>query len=123
MKKTPPGTRALIRKYLKAVEKKEICNSLWTEEEIAVRIGSGNAIVLDGKIISAHQGEITEGKTSRWIFIHERIGLDDEDDKIPTIKTLFDEIEKEDELEIKDLEKPKKDKKRGKKKKKKTVML
>lgn len=97
MKKTPPGTRALIRKYLKASEKEDYSKSIWTEEEIAKRIGPGKAIVLDGKVITAHQGVPNESCRPYWLFVYDRIGLDDQDDMIPTIETPFDDVEDDEE--------------------------
>jgi len=97
MKKTPVGTRALIREYLKAEAGDGDRKYLWAEGEIAKRIGKGNSILLDGKIITSHCGNLSEGKTSYWIFTSNRISLDTEDSKIPEILTPFDEPE-EDEI-------------------------
>lgn len=90
---TPAGTRALARKYLKALEEEYILGLLSTEEELSKRIGNKNAIVIDNKVISAHKGEIQEGKIFFWIVIHNRIQLDKEDDQLPVIETAFDNLE------------------------------
>ncbi len=111
MQKTEPGTRALIREHLRKLTTKELYGTLAFEEEISKRILPGNAILIDGKIITAHKGEIVEGQTSYWISIHNRIGLDDEDDKKPMVYGPLDDIE----VEFEDLKQlPRKEEKENK---------
>jgi hypothetical protein len=105
MNKTKPGTRALIREYLRRQNSEELFGILQFEEEISKRIGGKNSVLLDGKIISAHKGEIVEGKTSYWISVSNRISLDNEDDKMPTVLGPLDNIEEIEEQEVQEKEK------------------
>ena len=100
MKRTPPGTRALIKEYLKRLNKEKYFGSMWIEEEISKRIGNNNAVLLDSKVITAHKGEIIEGTTSYWIFVQDRIGLDDEDNMMPVVQTPFDDLDEHEEAEL-----------------------
>ncbi len=119
MTKTPSGTRALIRKYFKALKNEEHLGMSRLETEIAIRIKPGNGVVLDGMIITSHKGEITPGKISHWIFVHNKIGTDAKDSKLPEIETPFSDLEDESE----ELEPKEKETKELPKKKKKTKRI
>lgn len=122
MKKTPPGTRGLIRKYLQDLKSEEVFGLVPLESEIAERIGPGNAVMVDGHVIAAHEGKIC-ATISRWVFVYKRISIDNEDDKTPEIDNPLDNIEGEDlEIEIDTTKKEENKKKKRTKKKKKAVV-
>ncbi len=90
MKKTPPGTRALIKKFLKD-------DTHWDSSEISKRVGSGNSVVVSGKVITAFASTDPESPISNWVSVSNRIQLDNEDDKIPEVESPFDGIEEDEE--------------------------
>jgi len=87
-----------LRKYLKALSAKYRAGDIFYEEEIAKRIGDGNAIMLDGKIVAAHKSEgLIPGRIEHWLMVSDRIRLDTKDGETPKVEFPWDHAQDDDE--------------------------
>jgi len=127
-KETPPGTRGLVQEYLKRLGSKKFYIWLVTlEKEIADRIGPGNSVIVNEKIVTSMEYS-PEGKSERWLLVSNKKKTDSQDSKAKEFLDELDELleekyplEDQEVTEIKGEKKEEKKKGKGKEEKEKLI--
>jgi hypothetical protein len=91
---TKAETKQLVKEYLKKLEGGDWSDILFYEREITKRIGSGNSVVIDGRVITVINQKI-EGQEYPLVLVTNRRKLDDGKKK-GKVKTPFDHLESDD---------------------------